>query len=126
MQTLDQQRAMSAYSTVKHAVQHLDDTKKQKFRTLAIKFPSMVRNCGVLQTLAFYQDKDDGSGVFKAFDSWLDIHGGLTPAEGEEATIVDRLCQPEVALSIYRMLQREAIAYGTWLKRAAETQIKEK
>lgn len=129
MRTQDQKRANHAYNAVKQ-VKEWDDSKKSRFKTLALKFPSMVLQCGVLQSLAFYENKQKDSEIFTVLDNWLcgsdsGLHwineAGVT-ASGDNA--IDRLCHPDMDISCYRLVAREAIAYGTWLKRAAETRLK--
>jgi len=122
MQTIDQKRAKKAYEIVETIVKLPDtDKKKTKFKTLALKFPSMVMQCGVLQALAYCMQKDaseSSSGVFDKLSVWLtpllpDIPGNLS--------IVEKLAAEGVTIWHYQMVTREAIAFGAWLKRAAAT-----
>jgi len=120
MQTQDQKRALKAYEIV----QGLKDPKaKSRFKTLALKFPAMVLQCGVLQTLAFYEAKDTKKLVFPFLDQWLLASNGW-PAGASGINVVQKLCHPSVQPSHYRALGREAIAFGNWLKRAAEALLK--
>mgnify|MGYP000241753355 CR=1 FL=1 len=120
MRTQDQKRAQHAYDEV----QRLRDDKKSKFKTLALKFPAMVQQCGLLQTLAFCEQKNIE--VYNAITGWLAQQQILTPQaqtqQGGE-TFFQRVCREQ--LGPYRLLSREALAYGTWLKRAVEVLLKD-
>ncbi len=116
MQTYDQKRARHAYDKVKD----VPDDKRAKFKSLALKFPAMVLQCGVLSTLAFYEtQKQDDKRVFKAIDDWLTSHSEL-PWKTTQGSSRERLHAQETSLWLYRMAAREALAYGAWLKRATE------
>jgi len=114
MQTQDQKRAKHAYEKVRG----VPKGKQSKFKTFALKFPAMVLQCGVLQTLAYQNDKADD--VFREIDEWLLSHAKIEWGNIRGRTIIDRLCDPGMDISNYRLVTREALAYGTWLKRASE------
>lgn len=116
MRTQDQQRAEHAYA----GVEKVPKDQQSKFKTLALKFPAMVLQCGLLQTMAFYQ-KSDAKGVFGILEDWLKKKGTL--GQVGEGGLVKQICRAE--LSTYRLAGREALAYGTWLKRAAEVLLKD-
>ena len=119
MQTQDQKRAKDAYDKVKE----LSPDRQSKFKTLALKFPSMVLQCGVLQGLAFQQKENKG--IFRELDDWLCNKSDLAWGGIQRKNIVDRLCDKKMDISRYRLITREAVAYGTWLKRAAEVLLRE-
>lgn len=124
MRTQDQQRAEHAYAKVKEICSK-DDKKKGKFKTLALKFPAMVLQCGLLQTLAFYDSQKDKE-VYNAVTGWLDgqpILAAGQQTQQQQQNFFSKLYQAE--LGPYRLLSREALAYGTWLKRAAEVVLKD-
>jgi|UniRef100_A0A7V6DQ49 CRISPR type III-B/RAMP module-associated protein Cmr5 len=122
MRTQDQERAQHAYTQVQNIT---DERQKAKFKTLALKFPAMVQQCGLLQTLAFCEQKNIE--VYNAITGWLAQQQILTPQaqnqQGNE-TFFQRVCREE-QLGPYRLLSREALAYGTWLKRAVEVLLKD-
>ncbi len=121
MQTKDQERAKEAYRVVKSIVadNNMLDKKKSKFKTLALKFPSMVMQCGVLQALAYCKQRDssDSSGVYKELNDWLPKCITDFPAGTD---IVEKVAA-DVSLWQYQMVTREMIAFGVWLKRASAT-----
>jgi len=112
MQTKDQERARKAYA----AVVAVHNDNEENFKTHAMKFPSMVMQCGVLQSLAYCKQKDP-SGIFKQMDEWL------TPMLPDTAgtSIVEKISADSVTIWQYQMITREAISFGTWLKRASAT-----
>jgi CRISPR type III-B/RAMP module-associated protein Cmr5 len=115
MQTNDQKRAKKAYDIVKNIVGEPD--KKSKFKTLALKFPSMVMQCGVLQALAYCKQKDSSntSGAYIAMNDWL-VTNCIAGAD-----IVEVVAADNVDIWQYQTVTREAIAFGVWLKRASAT-----
>jgi len=124
MRTQDQKRAEHAYGQVKGILSQ-GDKKKIKFKTLALKFPAMVLQCGLLQTLAFYDSQNDKE-VYNAVTGWLAKQPLLAPgqqSQQQEANFLAQVYRAE--LGPYRLLSREALAYGTWLKRAAEVLLKD-
>ncbi len=125
MRTQDQKRAEHAYGRVREISEMNDDRKKSKFKTLALKFPAMVLQCGLLQTLAFYEKQKDQE-VYTAVKEWLagqQILAAGQPTQPQQQNFFTRVSQAE--LGPYRLLSREALAYGTWLKRATEVLLKD-
>lgn len=124
MRTQDQERAKDAYDKVREILSN--DAKKQaKFKTLALKFPAMVLQCGLLQTLAFYEKQKDQE-VYTAVKEWLAGRQILSAGQPNQPQQQDFFPQVyEAPLGPYRLLSREALAYGTWLKRAVEVLLKD-
>jgi len=118
MRTRDQKRAADAYEKVGR----ISSGNQAKFKTLALKLPAMVLQCGALQTLAFYRAKSGNSGAYEAVRDWLH-RGAELPWGNGNPDLVDRLVRSD--LRLYRLVAREAVEYGTWLKRAAETLLKD-
>lgn len=121
MRTQDQERAEYAYEKVRS----VPSDKQGKFKTLALKFPAMVLQCGLLQTLAFYQ-KQKESEAYKAITDWLikkNIPPETSQASQASEDFLERVYRAEVAN--YRLAGQEALAYGSWLKRATEVLLKD-
>lgn len=120
MRTQDQKRAQHAYQKVQE-VTSWNSKDQSKFKTLALKFPAMVLQCGILQTLAFYQKEQN---IYTILSDWLCAQPELANIPGD-GDIMDRLCHENMTLSRYRLVSRIALAYGTWLKRATEVILKD-
>ena len=119
MRTRDQKRADHAYEKV----EKVPKASQTKFKTLALKFPAMVLQCGLLQTLAFYEKKDNAL-AFEPISEWLCTKAGL-PWQTQNGRARERLSHESTNLQLYRMATREALAYGSWLKRGAEVILAE-
>ncbi len=111
MKTMSQERAYHAYTNF---AQYAADVE---MKTAAKKLASMIQSCGLIQTLAFYQD-DKKLVVREILRKWLTKPelGLLSVAPNED--IITEVAQ--LPLSQYRRLRSEAIEYAIWLKRAAE------
>lgn len=118
---IDHERAKSAYAFVEKIKTDRGDLKK--FDTGASRFPTMLQNCGLLQTVAFYEEKHAKEGLYAHLEEWLYQHVPGLKSEKEEG-LVERLGSLTIAdLHIYRRATREAMAYMTWVKRAAAVLI---
>jgi CRISPR-associated protein Cmr5 len=91
------------------------------FKTFALKLPTMLLTCGLLQTLSFYHEKRNAGDAYGAIKEWLQMPG-LHPWQlsGNQELPLMVAC---LERDTYRMMHREAIAYATWLKRAASAMI---
>ena len=119
MKTRAQKRAYHAYSELSKKLE--GNNNKDEIVTGAKKLPSMIQNCGLVETLAFYQ-KDALKPVRAVVEAWLKqpdcFQQIITNSEGHD--IVQKVANLD--LNDYRMVRTEAIEYATWLKRAAEAE----
>lgn len=111
---LDQERAREAH----REVNALTDPDRQKFRSYALKAPSMLLSCGLGQTCAFLLAKEEK--VFNALARWLKLKDYV---ESEDKEILGDIVK--MTSSRYRLAEREALAYLGWLKRMSEIYLKE-
>lgn len=123
---MEQKRAAHAYTGINGAVAQNDEALNKKLRTAAMKFPAMVLGCGLMQTLAFYESDTGDAGKQKILElvfGWLASpdSGGMLADHGDGYAASVARETPEQ----YRLLRAEAVEYGSWLKRAAETHIAE-
>lgn len=116
-QTLEQQRAASAWENV-------DAVKKdqqQKYGTLARKIPSMIQMNGLGTTLAFLlakgkkKSEDGHTMIFNHLSVWV-LSRIITDKPSENLMELVRREDVET----YRRATVEAIEYGIWLKRYVE------
>jgi CRISPR-associated protein Cmr5 len=111
---LDQERAREAYEEVSGLI---GSNSGEKFRSYAIKAPSMLLSCGLVQTCAFLLDKEEK--VFKALARWLKLRGYV---ESKDKEILGDIVK--MTPSRYRLAESEALAYLGWLKRMSEIHLK--
>ena len=111
---LDRGRAKEAH----REVNDLSDPDRQKFRSYALKAPSMLLSCGLGQTCAFLLAKEKT--VFNALAGWLKLKNYV---ESEDKEILGDIVK--MTPSRYRLAEREALAYLGWLKRMSEIYLKE-
>jgi len=109
LQTRQQRRAQLAYSCVLSRVSS-QSKGDEEYRQLAKKFPALVHNCGLAQSIAFVQAKEGATG--DAYISHLTQVMGETGDLGSTSRSAD--------LMNYQRLTREAIESATWIKRYSE------
>jgi CRISPR-associated protein Cmr5 len=112
IRTRDQERSELVYKNVRQV-----ESKLQKeYKTLALSFPTLVRTCGLMQTIGFYQAKNKSHHreMLQHLSSELEALGFVV-GDDLRAT-VERLPLPE-----YIHLTREVIGLGQWHKRFCQS-----
>lgn len=120
-QTLEQQRAKSAWEAIK---QVSDETAQKKYGTLARKLSSMIQTNGLGTTFAFLQakgqkkDTDAHTMIYNHVSAWVlrQLEVDKTYRNG----MMDFVRDAETGS--YRRATAEAIEYGIWLKRYVEAE----
>ncbi|MBF0226755.1 MAG: type III-B CRISPR module-associated protein Cmr5 [Desulfobacterales bacterium] len=120
----DHERAKHAFDSVNKTIAQLDN-KKSEFKSWATKFPGMLLTCGLLQTVAFYETKKDGKPVYKIFEEWLSKEVPQLNSDTDQFNLTQLISKIN-DMEVYRFAFREAMAYGTWLKRAVSSLIPDK
>jgi CRISPR-associated protein Cmr5 len=101
--------AKAALDTVKALK---DKDGETKFRSHALRLPTLIKQAGLAQALAFTQSRDEqGKGLVAALATAL----GRT-------NLLDRSIAAE--LPEYMALSREAIAAAVWFRRFAQSELK--
>ena len=91
----------------------------KEYKSAAQKLPSMIINCGLLQTIAFYKAKGDNEGeVYSALEKWLKEEFNI-----QNSDLIDYIIN--LPVPDYRVITREALAFSIWLKRFSEIKYKE-
>jgi len=123
-----QLKALSDYSKWHEVIDDLikeEHKKKKKFdslKTWAMKFPSMLLTCGLLQTAGFYEEKSKD--VYNMLQGWLFKQDIIPWPDDTINGLVSRVSKLDAAqMGIYRMAAREAMAYMTWVKRAVAVKL---
>ena len=112
MQTRDQKRAETAYKLVE-AVSHQGDTARQKYGTMALSLPMLVRTAGLLAALEFVNSRKEPSQRL-LLDHLKDhlTEAGLVPG-GKDVIATCR----KADLATYLRLNQEVLAVLLWHKR---------
>ena len=110
--SLDQQRAAYAWQCVKNGV-------SKDYANLAKSAPALIMNNGLMQTIAFYQDKDKAHHKKLQGDilGWLKERNILTSVDYRQA--MGEL--HEMNTSAYRHASTEALEIVKWLRQLAAT-----
>jgi CRISPR-associated protein Cmr5 len=103
MRSYDQKMAEKAFERVR--------SKKgdQEYRSFALRFPSLVHSCGLVQAVAFAEIKNDG--YVKDLAAVLDtVESGVNLTEESRNADILR----------YMRLSRRALSAASWLKRCVQ------
>ena len=90
---------------------------KQKLRTAALSFPALIQTCGLLQALAFVEEKKESQPYAEGFKQELGVHQDVG------AVTVDSLAA--LGAVEYMRVSRMAIEAATWIKRYAASVLPE-
>jgi CRISPR-associated protein Cmr5 len=125
IRTRDQQRSEWVFEHVERISRN--DTAKKEYKTLALSFPTMVRSCGLIQTIGFYmakgkkakdKKKENQHDVFlQHIQDELIKLGFLQASEDLFSTAQSS------SLEEYIQLTREVIGLGQWHKRFSQALI---
>ncbi len=118
-QTLQQERAASAWAQIEQVEAHLRDVKKE-YGSLVRGLPAMILSDGLAQTLAFLLAKGKGDAkkphqaAYEHLSAWVCQRLNA----GKNMDLLQWVLQKSSA--DYRRATTEALAYLHWLKRFAE------
>ncbi len=114
MKTRQQERAAEAYSRVKKME---NDGKKKDYGRLCLHLPALIHQCGLCQTVAFFEAKAKEKADSAHFKVLADLEGVMRTLE------LPKLAR-NGALGPYLQLTREAMRSAEWMKRYAEAVLK--
>ena len=120
LQTRSQRYAQAAFACVQKIANDKEGkTLAEKYQSYARNLPTMILQCGLAQTVAFVQAKQevDKDKPVDAYAHWL--------ADMQTVLENTKLCQQarEADLSAYMLLTYQALDAAGWLKRYAEALI---
>ena len=121
-QTLDQQRANSAWQNVSAVKDRGDEKFEKKYSSLVKKAPMYILTNGLGQTLAFLKAKGKGKADNEHEVLYLHLSGWVGCQMSIKTSLLDWLLTQDSAT--YRRATAEALAYLNWLKRFAEAHLK--
>lgn len=100
----------------------ISEKDMDKYKSWATKFPTMVQTCGLLQTVAFYEEK--AKKVYDELEKWLTEGAAIPWPNPEIQKLRDRIFGlGDQNMDIYRLATREAVAYMSWVKKAVSVLI---
>lgn len=119
-------RAAAAWEKISTVKQNEASDFRDQYRTLAQKFPTVVQTNGIGQALAFLRAKGKGDNAKAHQRFYNDVAEWVISSFNQFQTgddLLHKLVQEEHGI-IYRAVATEAMAYGRWLKRFAEAELK--
>ena len=116
--TRDQERAQAAYMAVSKA-------NSKDYGRQCLRLPALIHQCGLCQTIAFFQAKggEDGNSKGKPFFSAVlrDLAAVSKLGSGAEE-LAEKARKAD--MKTYQWMTGEALASAQWLKRYAEAVLK--
>ena len=118
---LSRNRAETAYKNAKNAS---EKNFKPEYKSLVLKSPALVKNNGLLSTVAFlFSKRNNESGkahalLYKQIAEWLKGMGIVELPDGSHNNFAKELT--ELSSSKVRFATNETLAYLSWIKRFTE------
>ena len=117
MKNLDQKRASQAL----HNINHVNESCRKEYASLAKSLPMMLQTNGLAQTMAFINSKSHDSEAHEQMlgnlSHWLNKTIRRQEAAGDFLEYI-----VEQQTIIYRHAAREAVEFSIWLRRFTEAQ----
>jgi CRISPR type III-B/RAMP module-associated protein Cmr5 len=110
---LENERASFAYNEVKNLYNRMQENQKKEFKSWSQKFPSMIINCGLIQTVSYYEDRK-GKEICNILERWLKEKKYIN----ENAELLSALVNINDPKKL-RLITLETIKFSTWVKRFA-------
>ncbi len=95
---------------------------ESKYRTLCMKMPSLLKQSGLVQSLAFMRARDD---IGKVFCDELATTYGLLATNDKSAGEVLQDQAQNAELPVYLVLSRDLIEVSVWFRRFAQSELNE-
>lgn len=118
--TRQQQWAKEALKRVENQIERATESK---YRTLCVKMPSLLKQSGLVQSLAFMRARSGDEG--KAFCNDLAEVYGISKKDEKSAGAVLQDRAQIAALPEYLILSRDLIEVSIWFRRFAQSELKE-
>lgn len=94
-----------------------------KYRTLCMKMPALLKQSGVVQSLAFIRARSGDEGRLFC-DELAEVYGLPKQEKPSTGEALQHKAQ-EAALAEYLVLSRELIEISVWFRRFAQSELKE-
>lgn len=108
----------------KHVKAIEKDTKQaQKYGSLALAAPTLIRTAGLVQALAFYEAK--GKEHHRTLlNNWTEELKDLGVMPGDEKNLLEYAASDSCGLVEYMRLTRELLSLSQWHRRFAQSVLK--
>jgi CRISPR-associated protein Cmr5 len=127
--TIEQQRGERAWQAIKEAKERLGE-KQKEYRSLARGLNAMIQINGLGQTLAFLKAKGKGEQngqaaqtphglLYQHLSSWVGEQ-----MHTERKSLLEWIVAQTTSRADYRRATAECLAFGNWLRRFAEAELK--
>jgi CRISPR-associated protein Cmr5 len=135
-QNIEQERGRQSWEDVREIKGKKNDTLEKEYRSLARGLNAMIQINGLGQTLGFLKAKGKGDAskahylLLKHLTGWMrnPKHFAATNIEvmndGDDG-LLRWVTDEGTSSSDYRRATTECLAFGTWLRRFAEAELKE-
>ena len=101
---------------------HKGKSTESKYKTLCLKMPTLLKQSGVVQALAFMRARSGEEG--KEFCNDLSAVYGVPTLDGKTAGKDLQDQAQTVALPQYLVLSRDLIEVSVWFRRFAQSELK--
>jgi CRISPR-associated protein Cmr5 len=112
MKTYDQKMAEKAFEKVNYRYLDYGDEAREKYKSFASSFPTLIHSCGLVQAVAFAEARDGN-------DYLTDLREVLGMVESAAAHDLAAMSRNSDVLD-YLRLSRRALSAASWLKRYAQ------
>lgn len=137
-QNVEQERGKQAWEDVREIKNLEDEDREKKYRALARGLNAMIQINGLGQTLGFMyakgskdwrekRKKNEHFYLLRHLTHWMHRHFNTAIADSTDAKIdgfLDWITRTATSAD-YRRATTEVLAFGTWLSRFAEAELKE-
>ncbi len=128
--TIEQQRGKRAWDNINEAKKGLGEKQQKEYRSRARELNAMIQINGLGQTLAFLKAKGKGEQngqaaqtphglLYQHLSSWV---GEQMHTEGK--SLLEWIVDPDTSREAYRRATAECLAFGNWLRRFAEAELR--
>ena len=110
----------------KEALKRVENQKERatesKYRRLCMKLPSLLKQSGLVQSLAFMRARDE---IGKQFcDELAQVYGVQKEGEQSAGEVLQKRAQ-RAELNEYLVLSRDLIAVSVWFRRFAQAELRD-
>jgi CRISPR/Cas system CMR-associated protein Cmr5 small subunit len=99
---------------------HKGMASESKYKTLCMKMPSLLKQSGLVQSLAFMRSREEGK---KFCDELATTYGLLATNDKRAGEVLQDKAQNAERLDQYLVLSRDLIDISVWFRRFAQSEL---